>query len=338
MKIAIIGSRSNDSIESNLQDAFIIGGHYAQVFDIYDLARFSFKRLSKYTQTIDRILRTYSDKYDKGIFAKLFAHVKEYSPDLVVCVYRFIHPCFVDMCKSQGAKVIHINPDALTTFEHQQVFASNYDAWFTKDPYIVSFMKGNMHLNVYQYNEAFNARGHKKPEITKAECEDEVKIDVMTYGTMYPYRCKMLKQVADKGVNLKIYGTIPHRFYDHNLDKYFQNRYITGQEKSKLLYGAKIVFNQMHYAEIGSVNNRFFEVNGSGAFQLSDYRPILNDLLPINPELVSFKNIDEGIDKIKYYLVHDNERYEIATTVYNHFMSHYTYDHLVRYILEQIEV
>lgn len=89
----------------------------------------------------------------------------------------------------------------------------------------------------------------------------------------------------------------------------------------------------MHYAEIESVNNRFFEVNGCGAFQLSDYRPILKDLLPIDPELVSFRSIDEGIDKLRYYLAHPTERHEIADKVYRHFMENYTYDHLVLYLL-----
>ena len=338
MKIAIIGSKGKDSLESNLQDAFQYAGHEAKVFDIYDLKRFSIKRLKSVTYTLDKIFRTYSDSYDRKLFETLFGYVKEYSPDLVICVYRFIHPSFVDRCKAEGAKVIHVNPDALTTFEYQQVFASDYDAWFTKDPYIVSFMCGNMHLNVFQYNEAFNARGHKKPEMAKAECEREVGIDVMTYGTMYPYRCRMLKAVADSGIDLKIYGTIPHRFYNHDLDDCYQNKYITGEEKAQLLFGAKIVFNQMHYAEIESVNNRFFEVNGSGAFQLSDYRPILHDLLPVDPKLVSFNSIDEGIDKIKYYLNHDKERYEIADAVYQHFITHYTYDHLIKFILNTINL
>ncbi len=333
MKIAIIGSRGTDSMESNLHEAFSFAGHDTRIFDIYDLTRFSFRRIDKITHTLDKLCRVYSDSYDKKLFHALFLKVKEFSPDLVVCVYRFIHPSFVDLCKSQGTKVVHVNPDALTTFEYQQVFASNYDAWFTKDPYIVSFMKNNMKLNVFLYNEAFNIREHQKPAIPKTEAEKLTNIDVMTYGTMYPYRCRMLKTVADSGLDIKIFGTIPHRFYNHYLDKYFQNKYIIGEEKSKLLYGAKIVFNQMHYAEIGSVNNRFFEVNGSGAFQLSDYRPILHDLLPINPELVSFKSVDEGIEKIKYYLKHAAERYEIATEVYNYFINHYTYDHLVNYIL-----
>lgn len=337
MKIAIVGSRNRDSLESNLKETFTFLGHQTCIFDIYDLSRFKVERIKPYIQTIDKILRTYNDRYDRNLFLKLFSEVKNFSPDLVICVYRFIHPSFVDLCKNHGAKVVHVNPDALTTFEYQQIFASNYDAWFTKDPYIVSFMKKNMGLNVFLYNEAFNVREHKKPDLLKADVEKVVDIDVMTYGTMYPYRCRMLKKVADSGIDLKIFGVIPRRFYNHDLDGYFQNKYITGEEKARLLYGTKIVFNQMHYAEIESVNNRFFEVNGCGAFQLSDYRPILKELLPIEPELVSFRNIDEGIDKIKYYLSHDAERYEIAQTIYSHFINNYSYDKLCEFIINTVE-
>ena len=287
-------------------------------------------------KTLDKLARNYSDRYDNKVFNKLAIRVNEYNPELVVCLYRFIHPTFVRSVKEPGRKVIHVNPDQMTTLEYEQVFASDYDSWFTKDPYMLSFMKDKMKLNAFLYSEAFNQRIHRKPDCPKQEAEKEVGIDVMTYGTFYPYRTRMLKRVLDEGIDMKIYGVVPRRFYNGELETANQHRYIAGEEKSRLLYGSKIVFNQMHFAEVGGVNCRFFEVNGSGAFQLSDYRPVLQDLLPIDSSLVSFKTIDEGIEKIKYYLVHDTERYEIAQKVYEHFMRHYTYDNLVKYILEKI--
>ena len=333
MKVAIIGSSLPDSLEYNLQEAFTYRHDNCQIFDIVNTS----VHTNKYLFNIEKLLRNFSNKYDTNIFKKLAEKVAYFKPDLVICVYRFIHPIFITTIKKfLKSPVIHINPDALTTFEYQQVFASDYDAWFSKDPYIVRFMRNNMHLNAIYYNEAFNKRLHRKPEIEKAKAEEETCTDIMTYGTIYPYRSNMLKQVIKAGLQLKIYGSAPHRFYDHTLDRYFQNKYIAGKEKAKLLYGSKIVFNQMHYAEIESVNNRFFETNGCGAFQISDYRPILNEILPIDPEKVSFKTIDDAIDKMKYYLDNPQERYEIAQTIYEHFVKKYSYDELINYILNKI--
>lgn len=337
MKIAIIGAKGKDSMELNLQEAFSYAGHECQIFDIYNISKiFERKKLGVYAKTIDKIVRTYSDSYDSRTFLKLANKVNEFGADLVVCLYRIIHPCFVKKMKDEKRKVIHINPDQLTTIGYQQVFASDYDAWFVKDPYMQRFMVSNMKLNAYIYNEAFNKREHVKPNMTKQDCESEINIDVMTYGTVYPYRERMLKSVVDAGIDLKIFGVIPHRFYNHTLDAHFQNKYISGDEKAKLLYGSKIVFNQMHYAEIEGVNCRFFETNGTGAFQLCDYRPILNELLPIDPELVSFRSVDDGIDKIKYYLDHSKERYSISEMVHSHFINKYSYDNLIDFILSKI--
>lgn len=336
MKIAIIGANVPDSLEFNLQEAFSFAGYNAEIFDVYDSRRYHINsKVSLCFRTLDVLGRRYSEAYDLKVFRRIAHRVLEFKPNLVVGVYRFIHPEFVKIIKSNSIPVIHVNPDAITTFEAQQLFVESYDVYFTKDPYIQRFMKENMKLNTRLYSEAFNIRLHKRPNISKKVCEEEINTDVMTYGTMYPYRIRMLSQLLKQDINLKVYGVKPHRYYNHSLDAVFQNKYIIGEEKARLLYGSKIVFNQMHFAEVESVNNRFFEVNGCGAFQLSDYRPILHDLLPVDPELVSFKNIDEGLEKVKFYLNHDEERYQIADKVYQHFVERYSYDKLIAYLLKE---
>ena len=251
MKVAIIGARGNDTMEENLQEAFNHAGHTSEIFDIYDNSRiYAMRRLLSAAKTLDKLARAYSERYDMKVFKKMSARVNDFNPDLVVCLYRFIHPTFVIDIKKKGRKIIHVNPDQMTTLEYEQVFASDYDVWFTKDTYMVDFMKNKMKLNAHLYNEAFNQRKHIKPEMPKAEAEREVGIDVMTYGTFYPYRVRMLKQVLDAGINLKLYGVVPRRFYSGELEKANQHQYIAGTEKSRLLYGSKIVFNQMHFAEV----------------------------------------------------------------------------------------
>jgi spore maturation protein CgeB len=317
MKIAIIGSTRYDTMEYHLNESFIYNSHQSQVFDVPN----------GNTANIFSNIK---------IFMDIANEVDQYHPDLIIAVYRIIHPEFVILMKKKGYAIIQVNPDALTTFDLQQLFAAEYDVYFTKDPYIKRFMESNLKLNVKLYNEAFNKRVHVKPDIDKIKFEKEFDIDLMTYGSMYPYRNRMLRILADNCIGLTLFGNTNVPFYDQSLDEYHSGYHITGEAKAKILYGAKIVFNNLHYAEIESVNARFFEINGCGAFQLSDYRSVLKDLLPIDPELVSFRSIDEAVEKINYYLQHPEERVAIAQTIYNHFMEHYTYDHLTQYILESI--
>lgn len=335
MRIAIIGSNSFDSLEYNLNESFNYNGHVCQIFDIYDLWYYKVPHVSSVTRTLDVLGRRYFEKYDRIIFNRLLKRVLEYGPDLVIGVYRFLHPAFVRKIKQERIKIIQVNPDALTTFEFQQLFVESYDTYFTKDPYIANFMRDKMKLNVKLYYEAFNKRIHVKPTIDRETLEKKYQIDVLAFGNLYPYRNRMLLYLKSHGISLKLFGS-KCRFFPCELEDVFQYKYITGKEKAEILYGAKIVFNNLHYAEIESVNNKFFEINGSGAFQLCDYRPILNDLLPIDPELVSYKSIDEGIEKIDYYLGHPGKRREISESIYQHFQDKYNYDVLINYILSNI--
>lgn len=335
MRIVIIGSRGFDSLEYNLNEAFNYNGYECEIFDIYDYWYYNKSRLKTITRNLDVLCRRYSDKYDNSVFERLGKRILDHKPDLVIGVYRFIHPLLVRRIKEAKIKIVHINPDALTTFELQQLFVEPYDVYFTKDTYILQFMRDNLKLNVKWYNEAFNTRIHTKPVENKEILEGKYNIDVLAFGNLYPYRNRMLYYLNAHDISVTIYGS-KCRFFLSELDDAFQHKYIVGKEKSEILYGSKIVFNNLHYAEIESVNNKFFEINGSGAFQLCDYRPILKDLLPIDPELVSYKNIDDAIDKIRYYLKNPQERYEICNAIYTHFQSRYNYDVLINYILDNI--
>lgn len=336
MKIAIIGANKLDSMEFHLADAFHVMGHHVMIFDIYNQPRYKSKTFGKYFLAIDKFRRSYSDSFDAKKYVSLAHKVEDFNPDLVVCLYKDIHPSFVKIVKKSNRKVVHINPDTFNTLGYQQVFAADYDAWFTKEPYMEHFMKNNMHLNVFLYHEAFNHRYNPKPAEEKAIVENRVGLEVMTYGTLYPYRTRMLKNIIDAGINLKLFGTIPHRFFNEDVAKACTGKYIIGKEKSEAIYGSKIALNNLLFAEIESVNCRFYEINGCGGFQLCDYRPMLEEVLPIDPELVSYKSVDECIEKIKYYLVHSNERYEIAQKIYSHFIENYTYDNLVSHILNVV--
>ncbi|TBW30119.1 glycosyltransferase [Gramella sp. KN1008] len=325
MKIAIIGAINFDSLEYHLEDELKNQGHEVVIFD--------FKRIfpKKIDFGISQISASFVEKKNK----ELLSRILNFSPELVIGVYRHIHPSVVKEIKAEGIKIIHINPDALTNLQNQQLFAEPYDAYFTKDPYMVSFMRDKLALNVFQYQEAFNPRVHKNSEVSYEELEKEVDIDVLCFGNLYPYRNRMLRLLKGRGINITLFGH-PSKYFDPYLDENYQNRGIYGDEKAKILNGAKIVLNNFHYAEIESVNNKFYEVTGCGAFQICDYKPILKDLIPIDPKLVSFRTIDEAESLINHYLVNPEERWELRKLLNDYFRKNHTYEKMVNTIFDSI--
>jgi len=325
MNVVIVGSSKFDSLEFHLADELKHQGNQVTIVDYQKL----------FTVRVDWALTMVSEKFEVRKNKKLLDKIIERNPQLVIVVYRHLQPFAVREIKQRGIKIIHINPDALTTFQSQQVFAEEYDHYFTKDPYIQKFMKDKLQLNVHLYMEAFNPRFHNYEVADEAVLEKEVNIDVLCFGNLYPYRNRMIRNLVDEGIDVQLFGH-KAKYFDQELIPHFKNKAIYGDEKARYLSGAKIVFNNFHYAEVGSVNNKFFEITGSGGFQICDYKPILNDLLPIDPKRISFETLDEAKGLIRHYLNEPEERWEIRRTLKAHFLEKYTYKELIDSVLKKI--
>lgn len=320
MKIALLGNKDFDSLEFHIHDSLCNLGHEVFYIDIKDVVKIPF-RFNYWGMKL-------FPKYDLSVFKSIATRIIEQSPDLVICTYRFIHPQCIEMIKRElkNSLVIHINPDALTTFQGQQIFMSPYDAYFTKDPFIVDFMKNKMELKTFYFPEAFNDRVHNFNVENRKELEEKINIDVVCFGNLYPYRSKMVEKLIDADIDVKLFGTPDRRYSLNRLNNRFQNEFLTGSRKAEVLLGSKIVFNNFHYAEIESVNAKFFEIAGIGAFQICDYKPTLEEYSIIPKEKFTFNNIHEAIELIKYYLSRRQERYELAEKQRLHFLANHTYD------------
>ncbi|MCL9809122.1 CgeB family protein [Flavobacterium luminosum] len=330
MKIALLGSKDFDSLEFHINDTLIHMGHEVYHVDIADVVAIPYK----YNYWATKLF----PKYDVAIFKKIAYKIIEQQPDFVICTYRFIHPECIKLIKEnlKNVPVIHINPDQLTTLEYQQIFVSPYDAFFSKEYFMVNFMKNNIKLNTFYLPEAFNPRIHKSPEIDRVQLETNINIDVVAFGTMYPYRSKMIEKLIDSGVNVSLFGTPDKRFPNQKIMKHFKNEFITGERKSEIVYGSKIVFNNFHYAEISSVNVKYFENYGIGGFQICDYKPTIEEFSKVDVEKYTYKNIDEAIELINYYLNRPEERYNITNIQQEHFLKNHTYEHRMNDVFSKL--
>jgi spore maturation protein CgeB len=89
---------------------------------------------------------------------------------------------------------------------------------------------------------------------------------------------------------------------------------------------------------IPQIKARPFELAGCGAFVISGYADDLSRYYAEDKEMVFYRSIPELIEKIRYYLAHDEERQRIAKAGYQRTMQEHTYEARFREIFAKIGV
>jgi len=130
--------------------------------------------------------------------------------------------------------------------------------------------------------------------------------DVSFVGKRISNRVQILDYLANHRVNLRVFG--------EGLGKH-----LAFEDVIRLFNVSKINLNlSSSYAspEIKQIKGRVFEVTTCRGFLLSEYAPGLETLFEIDKEIVCFETPGECVEKIRYYLDHDDEREAIAQAGY----------------------
>lgn len=327
MIITVLGSKAPESLEHQMVDSLRHLNHQPTLISIEDISLFK-----GYSNSL---LKRFINTYDQFISKELAKAVVALNPDLVIIVYRTLHPIIIHEFRRLKitAPIVQYNPDALTSLDRQQIIGVAYDFYFSKDRYLVKTLRNMLKFNAYYMPESFNPRFNKKPYGSKKSVENEINVDVLAYGTLYPYRTQMLNRIAEHYSNVRFYGRMGH--YTPTLVKSaFTNRPLMGDEKNEMLYGSKIVFNNLHYGEFNSANQKYFEIFGSGGFQLCDFKEVLREYSLVPIDNYTFKTIDEAIEKVEYYLNNEAKRMEISSIQHEYFLQNHTLDQRMQRLIE----
>ena len=256
-------------------------------------------------------LPLFQNKNEKPLF-KICANNKI---DLTIVLHDFLIPKQVRLLKEKTlSPVILWFPDAISNFKKSMFLTAGYDYLFFVDKYIVSELKNDFRLNTYYLPQACYPKYHYKVNLNKKE-KQIYGCDISNVGNMYPARIALYRQLTK--YHIKMWGDSPPVWADTGeIMPMLQKKYIHSEEKSKAFNGAKIVLNNLHPAVINGLNKRTFETTGCGAFLLVKYRPALEELYDVGKEVVAYHNFDDMIEKIDYYLAHDEERKKIAEAGY----------------------
>ena len=190
--------------------------------------------------------------------------------------------------------------------------ASAFDYVFSHDKDNIQIYKNMGCRNVYWLpSAAVNTKVHKKLGIPK-------KHDITFVGSM-TYRRKSILTAFEK--HFKIFT--PDIWDSKEINEVFNE--------------SKIVLN-IHLSDLLNIETRVGEVLGSGSFLLTEELSS-QDLFVDGEHLVQWRkgDIDDLIEKIKYYLIHEDERERMATNGHCFASKHHTFAKRMQQLLSAID-
>jgi len=154
-------------------------------------------------------------------------------------------------------------------------------------------------------------------------------------GTESSGRYETIKFLKDNGVNIRLFGWGWNRFPEFK-DIYFgaldSENIVKVINQSKInLCLTKNNFGAPH------IKAKFFECSSCGSFTLTEYSKSFLDLFKENREIVMFKDKEELLNKIKYYLKHEKERETIARAAQKRTINNYSLDEDFRKIFIELK-
>lgn len=220
----------------------------------------------------------------------------------------------------------------------------HYDYVFTIETNCVSLYRDLGCCNVHHLPFAVN------PSFTRhVRVDESYRHDICFVGSAFWNRVAFFDEIADylAGKRVKIIGWWWDRMrhYGKLADK-IEGVWLTPEETAKHYSGAKIVINLHRSANDAShnsnsrnipahsVNPRLFEISSCSAFQLVDNRPELPGLYTPGVDIATFESPGELVDKIEYYLKHDEERREMARKGLYRTVNEHTYRKRVKQLLD----
>ncbi|MCM1388210.1 MAG: glycosyltransferase [Bacillus sp. (in: Bacteria)] len=94
----------------------------------------------------------------------------------------------------------------------------------------------------------------------------------------------------------------------------------------KVFYASKINLNMTLRSIESGIPRRVFDIMSVGGFVLSNWQEEMTELFEEDKEIVLFKTPEEMIEKIDYYLAHEEERVKISINGYQKVKNCYSYE------------
>jgi spore maturation protein CgeB len=336
-RVLVLGRFGVESFESHIAETFAEMGHSTAVLHLGEsdlrLPGVFGRRVQQALQLVDEVSEGVP-VFRRRQTRKIVASARQHAAELVVVGHDFLQPAQVAALKeATGAKVALWFPDHIARFGRAYFLHAAYDTLFFKDTYIVRVLRGEYGLPAFYLPQCCNPARHALP--ADQAVDPRFRCDIATAGHAHTARMALFRHLTDFDVH--IWGNPPPLWMDtHKVAPMLQGRFVADQEKALVFRSASIALNTQYPSEICGVNKRTFEIAAAGGFQLVTHRPGLEELFDDGRELVSYEGLDDMLEKIRYYLVHDELRQQIARAGRERALAQHTYALRLQLILDTV--
>lgn len=155
----------------------------------------------------------------------------------------------------------------------------------------------------------------------------EKKYDVSFIGGNYGLRSKIVKRIAEKGINITTYGP----GWQNGALEFDKMAEVFGQ--SKIILGVGYAgYNK----DITTLKNRDFDAPMAGALYITSRNSLLAELYNENKEIVFYNNAKECAEKMKYYLSNTDKLNEIAVAGHKRALKYHTWEKRLEDVLKKL--
>jgi len=297
-KILFVAKGRDDRFDDSFK-SFDYNYLYEPACELADASFFDFKDI-------------YERHGKKEMNQRLIEEIRREDPDLIFfCIIGdHIEPSIVQGL-SEYSRAITYNwfSDDHWMFEyHGRYWAHKFNFCSTTDKRYFEKYQRLGYSNIIMTQWAANPNLHRKLNLKKD-------IDVSFAGLNYIGRKEIMKYLEDKGIHVECFG--------HG----WENGRISWEEMIRVFNRSRINLNftTTNYGPVKQIKARNFDVPGSGGFLLTEYAPALEEYYEPGKEVAVFRDREELVEMIDYYLLHDKEREAIADAGYKRTMKEHTY-------------
>ncbi len=165
--------------------------------------------------------------------------------------------------------------------------------------------------------------------------------DICFVGNWSPKRQKVIEALLNITDNIVIYGRkwVKKNLFNSRIKRCVKGKYIDGSPLVKLYNKSRIVLNITNWGfeegkKRSGMNMRILEVPATGAFLLTDGSRDMETVITDGKHIAVYESIEDCVKLAKYYLANAAEREAIAKEGCLHVRTNYTYNDVVKNIID----